>query len=395
MPEILGGVLIAAFLALYLLILLLKEISKVLIGSVTSLWNHMTGETARREEQYRRNREAEEEGYRRVRQAEEQFGCAILTGRYPSKEVLAIITKESIRLLPGDLRKHFGWTEGSYEDAAQRIREEMRVNKERASATCDYKELAESFAQLVESCSVPWDELTRIAKAMHGPHDSWPFAKYVHWNILQILSVMSEANGSVPRKLAGIYQVLSAQLEPKVYVDLNDCVEKISTCKHNPLGLPLALEPLRPYDQLNGANLTHQAAISYRFLVKSAAWCCADSRPTAIIEAAYLELLKPFLSVNGSNGSSDDSSRDGSDGNSTANSSGNCPKCVKYYPLLRLKPDASERDIKTAYRDLAQIYHPDRFEGHNERVRRTAEDHLKSVNVAYGHIIGHFESRNR
>ena len=61
MPEILGGVVIAAFIALYLVFLLLKAILKALSGLVTNLWNHMTGETARREEQFRRNREAEEE----------------------------------------------------------------------------------------------------------------------------------------------------------------------------------------------------------------------------------------------------------------------------------------------------------------------------------------------
>ena len=395
MPEILGGVLIAAFIALYLLFLLLKEILKVLSGWITSLWNRLTGETARREEQYRRNREAVEQQYRRVREAEEQFKRAILSGVYPSDKVLAIVAKESIRLLPDDLRKHFGWTEGSYEDAVQRIRKEMRVNKERASTTRDHKRLTDSFAQLVESCSVPWDELTRIAKAMHGAHDSWPFAKYVHWNILQILSVVSEADGDVPAKLAGIYQVLAAQLEPKVYLDLDACIEKISTCKHNPLSLPLALEPLRPYDQINGTNLAHKAADSYWSLVKSAVRCCADSRPTAIIEAAYFEKLKPFLSLNGSNGGSDESSSNGNNGSSNANSNGSCPKCVEYYPVLRLKPDASKKDIKTAYRDLAQIYHPDRFEGHHERLRRTAEEEMKKVNEAYVHVMEHFESRNR
>jgi hypothetical protein len=380
MPEIVGGVLIAVFIAIYLLFLLLKLIWDGLAEWVTDLWNYLTGETARREERYRR-----------ICEAEEQFNRTILAGRYPSREVLELAAL-SFHSLPEDLHRYFGEDVDYYGEAVQCVREQIRVNKERVSNARDHKELAESFVQLVESCAVPWDELTRIAKAMHGPHDSWHFAKYVQWNILQILSVVSEANGDVPAKLAGIYQVLAAQLEPKVYLDLADCIEKISTCKHNPLSLPLALESLRPYDQINGTKLAHKAAASYWFLVQSAVRCCAQSLPTERIEAAYLERLKPFLPVNGT---SDESSYDANNGSSTANYNGSCPKCVEYYPVLRLKPDASEKEIKIAYRDLAQIYHPDRFDGHHERVRRTAEDHLKSVNVAYGHIMGHFESRSR
>jgi hypothetical protein len=382
MPELLGGVLIAAFIALYLLFLLLKVIVKVLSDSAIRLWNHLTGETALREEQYRCNREAEK-----------QFKQAILAGRHPSEEVLVHVATASSRSdLPDDLKKHFGWPIEYYGQAIQRIREEMTVNKERVSNARDHKELAKSFAQLVESCSLPWDELTRISKAMHGTHDSWPFAKYVHWNILQILSVVSEANGDTPAKLAGIYQVLAAQLEPKVYLDLDDCIEKISTCKHNPLSLPLALESLRPYDHINGTNLAHKAAASYWSLVKSAVRCCAQSLPTGRIEAAYFERLKPFLP---SNGTSDESSWGGNNGSSTANYNGSCLKCVNSYAILRLAPGASKDEMNTARKNFAQIYHPDRFAGKHERLRRTAEDELKKINEAYAHIIEHAGTNNR
>jgi hypothetical protein len=392
MPELLGGVLIAAFMALYLLFLLLKVILQALSGLVTNLWNHMTGETARREEQFRRNREAEEEQYRRVREAEEQFKRAILSGFYPSEEVLAILAKESIRLLPEDLRRHFGETVDDYEEAIQCVRKQIRVNKERVAYTRDHRELAESFARLVESCSVPWDELTRIAKAMHGPHYCASFATIVHGDILQILSVMSDAYGRVRSDLGGLYQAVAAQLEPKVYLDTVDCIKKISGCEHKPLRLPAAVELLHTGDQINKTNLAHKAAVSYWSLVGSAALCCADSRPTAIIEAAYFEKLKPFLSVNGSNGSSDESSSNGNNGNSNANSNSGCTKCAKFYAILRLEPDASKDEIETARRNLTQIYHPDRFAGsNNEGLRRTAEEETKKVNEAYVHVMEHFE----
>jgi hypothetical protein len=384
MPEIIGGVLIAAFVVLYLLCGLLKLLWEVLICWLTNLWNYLTGETARREERCRRGHEAQE-----------QFKQAILAGRHHSEDVLALVAEFSHQPLPDDLRRHLGWNADTYWEAMQRIREEMGVIEERASTTRDHKELAESFAQLIESCNVPWDELMRVTEAIHGTNNSVPFATVVHGNVLQILSVMAKANGSVPLKLGRLFQAVAAQLEPQAYLDLDGCREKITTCRHQPLHLPEAVEALSTYDQINGTDLAHKAAVSYWLLVESAGRCCADSRLTSVIKAAYLELFKPFLSGNSSNGSSDESSRDGDDGKSRVNSNGSCLKCVEYYPVLRLKPDASEKDIKTAYRDLAQIYHPDRFDGHHERVRRTAEDYLKSVNVAYGHIIGHFESRNR
>jgi len=385
MPEIIGGVLIAVLVVLYLLILLLKFLCEVLANRVADLWNHLTGETARREERCRRDREAEE-----------QFKRAVIAGRHRSEEVLAHVASFSHQPLPDDLRRHLAWNVDTYWEAMQRIREEIRVIEERASSARDHKEVTESFAQLIESCNVAWDELMHLTEAIHGTNNSVPFATVVHGNVLQILSVMAKANGSVPLKLGGLFQAVAAQLEPQLYLDLDECREKITTCRHQLLRLPETVEALSTYDQMNGTDLAHKAAVSYWLLVVASAGCCAASRPTSVIKASYLKLLKPFLSGNSSNGSSDEFSRDGDKGSSTANSNGGgCPKCVEYYPVLRLKPDASEKDIKTAYRDLAQIYHPDRFDGHHERLRRTAEDYLKSVNVAYSHIMGHFGSRNR
>src|ERR1039458_9248931 len=102
MPEIIGGVLIAAFVVLYLLCLLLKLLGEVLVGWVTDLWNHLTGETARRRELYRRECEAKD-----------QFKQAVLAGRYHSEEVLALVAPFSHQSLPDDLQRHFGWA-GNY-----------------------------------------------------------------------------------------------------------------------------------------------------------------------------------------------------------------------------------------------------------------------------------------
>jgi DnaJ-like protein len=52
------------------------------------------------------------------------------------------------------------------------------------------------------------------------------------------------------------------------------------------------------------------------------------------------------------------------------------------YRLLGLAPGASLEDVKTAYRDLAQVWHPDRFPD-NARLREKAEVNLRRINEAY------------
>jgi hypothetical protein len=53
-----------------------------------------------------------------------------------------------------------------------------------------------------------------------------------------------------------------------------------------------------------------------------------------------------------------------------------------YYRVLDLQPGASLAEVKTAWRDLAQVWHPDRFTG-NERLQKKAEEALKEINEAY------------
>jgi tetratricopeptide (TPR) repeat protein len=56
-----------------------------------------------------------------------------------------------------------------------------------------------------------------------------------------------------------------------------------------------------------------------------------------------------------------------------------------YYELLGLKIGASEEEIKGAYRDLAKVWHPDRF-AHDPLLQRKAEEKLKEINEAYQKI---------
>lgn len=54
------------------------------------------------------------------------------------------------------------------------------------------------------------------------------------------------------------------------------------------------------------------------------------------------------------------------------------------YQVLGVKPDASDDEIKKAYRDLARKYHPDNYQ--NNPLADLAEEKMKEVNEAYDAI---------
>jgi preprotein translocase subunit Sec63 len=57
-------------------------------------------------------------------------------------------------------------------------------------------------------------------------------------------------------------------------------------------------------------------------------------------------------------------------------------RCVE---ILGLKPGASQEEVNQAYRDLVNVWHPDRFED-NPRLRKKAEEKVKEINAAYEYI---------
>lgn len=52
------------------------------------------------------------------------------------------------------------------------------------------------------------------------------------------------------------------------------------------------------------------------------------------------------------------------------------------YRVLGLAPGATADEVRTAYRDLAQVWHPDRFPD-NDRLREKAQQNLQRINEAY------------
>lgn len=52
------------------------------------------------------------------------------------------------------------------------------------------------------------------------------------------------------------------------------------------------------------------------------------------------------------------------------------------YRILGLPSGAPASDVKNAYRDLAQVWHPDRF-AHSERLQEKAQRNLQRINEAF------------
>ena len=50
----------------------------------------------------------------------------------------------------------------------------------------------------------------------------------------------------------------------------------------------------------------------------------------------------------------------------------------KYYQILGLNPGASEEEIKQAYKDLVNVWHPDRF-SNNSRLKEKANEKLREI----------------
>ncbi len=65
-------------------------------------------------------------------------------------------------------------------------------------------------------------------------------------------------------------------------------------------------------------------------------------------------------------------------------------KIDRCFGILGLKPGASQEEVAQAYRDLVNVWHPDRFVG-NPRLQEKAEEKTKEINVAYEYIKSYYD----
>jgi hypothetical protein len=59
------------------------------------------------------------------------------------------------------------------------------------------------------------------------------------------------------------------------------------------------------------------------------------------------------------------------------------------FHTLGLQPEATQAEVRQAYRDLVNVWHPDRF-AHDERLQKLAQEKLKEINGAQELLKAHF-----
>jgi hypothetical protein len=292
----------------------------------------------------------------------------------------------------------------------QKEREREEYDRERESITREYKELVEKFAKLFSDGSSPWDELIRTSNALNGTGKSTPFRDGVELYTTRIIKAFSVANGTTPVEMGRMFHILTVsgreeqacggipgnfarELTLKQFAELRrspqkpwtmaKCVEEsirwIEEVDHTPPDVPNVVMALRAFDELRKTHLAADAADAYYSLVIRVSARCSASMAVDALRSKYLALLRPYISG--------DFNHDRE--SSYRKFNGNCAECKQYYPVLRIPEDANEEAIKNAYRNFVKIYHPDRFEGKSER--QAAEGEMKQLNVAYKHIMTHFE----
>ncbi|MGB0386865.1 MAG: J domain-containing protein [Ardenticatenaceae bacterium] len=67
---------------------------------------------------------------------------------------------------------------------------------------------------------------------------------------------------------------------------------------------------------------------------------------------------------------------------------------MNYYEALDIPPSATPEEIRKAYRELVEIYHPDRMQDRRSDVQERAESRLKLINEAYA-VLRDPEERTR
>jgi hypothetical protein len=56
--------------------------------------------------------------------------------------------------------------------------------------------------------------------------------------------------------------------------------------------------------------------------------------------------------------------------------------------ILDVKSTATAEEIRTAYRDLVKVWHPDRYQRENDRLRLRAEEQMKRITWAHEQLLG-------
>jgi hypothetical protein len=215
--------------------------------------------------------------------------------------------------------------------------------------------------------------------------DEIPILEYdvvLRADVLYIVSAIAAANGTVPDGLARLYLGIVGSLNLLFTINWgvsearDEIAEKTDEVK---VRIPVTVKLLTMYDTSQKTTLAADAAVAFCSLIRAAAEKCTDS-PVAVKMVAdrYIELLEPHLANGGAH------SHESSSSAGTAVEPADA--LSRHYSTLGVRSNATPEEVKQAYRDLVKVWHPDRFDGCDTRLKQKAEEQLKAINDAYVHI---------
>jgi Na+-transporting methylmalonyl-CoA/oxaloacetate decarboxylase gamma subunit len=326
MEEIL---LVVLGVALYLLWLLLAATCKFIIRIVSSIWNDVTGETARRKKRQEEAQKKEEE------------------------------------------RKE-------HEMERQRKRRQAEA-AERQRFRAENKEIFTGIRNLLSTCATPAMEIMRAMGAIEGEEfEANP--KHVVWLDVGFILASLRKTGSGIDYIDKLWEEVTRAIRPPD-VDGLPSLNVVPNRAVEQLGL---VSFLASYDTQRGTDFTSKAASTYHSIVSAVATHCDGSLAAKMVADKYIELLSSYIHESGRNGYAGNAS---SSAGSQSNRKSVCRKCIEDYGLLGLPVAASKDEIGQRKRDCAEVLHRDKLVEKSERVRNAAEQQLKIVNAACDRIL--------
>lgn len=301
--------------------------------------------------------------------------CLVLS--MPIMVIVAVVKKSK------ESRKEREQHEAYLEGLRQKEQQELQESNRKASEAKEiHKKVAAEFASLYSSCEGPWSEISRTLRVLHA-QSVLRLSEAIIYDVVNILAGFYEAGRSNDwDTLVGFFYVISDSVGKNYSWKDCDSTLRSKYLDRKPPELPITVRVLGGYEQVTGKPhpTQHDPAFTFCSLLVAVSDRLPGSHLVELLASKYFVLLKPYI-------------RSGQFTGERTSNIGNrdCPECSKYYPVLRLKQDAKEEEVKTAFRDLAQIYHPDKCSSGNDRVRQTAEREMKQLNAAYEHIMKHFE----
>jgi hypothetical protein len=281
--------------------------------------------------------------------------------------------------------------EAAHETESRKAQEEEKREEEerlaevttQAETLVENRKIGVQISELISSIGAQATEMMHAANALKGTDIVEPEALVLH-DISAILSAFL-------RTFSDGYS-LGYNYISYLWFDITDCIDSSyddvvlteEYCEERRDNKPLAMVLcLTMYDIRKGTNLASKVASTYLSIVSEISSYCGDSLAVEMVAEAFVEQLRPYIYEEG---------RDGYAGRSTFSGSKSasgteCEKCVKGYQLLDLPFGVSKGEVKQKRDALAQVLHSDHTGCMSERIRDTAEEQLKSINVAYDHIL--------